>query len=98
MSLLQFRRLLPALLLFLSAIPAWAGAIKAAGVPNLYQVNEQVYRGAQPSTAGWRSLADLGIRVVVDLRRENEAGGHSIAAEARTVEAAGMRYVSIPMN
>ena len=98
MSLLQFRRLLPALLLFLSVLPGWAGPINAAGVPNLYQVNEHLYRGAQPSTAGWRSLADLGIRVVVDLRRENEAGGHSIGAEARAVEAAGMRYVSIPMN
>ena len=67
---------------------------EAAGVPNFHRVNEQVYRGGQPSDIGWASLAKLGIRKVVDLRL---AGEHSIAAESKAVEAVGMEYVSEPL-
>ena len=35
---------------------------------------------------------------MIDLRRENENGNHSTASEAKAVEAAGMRYVNVPMN
>jgi len=70
---------------------------QAAGIPNFHQVNERLYRGAQPADSGWDSLAKLGVKVVVDLRRDGEEG-HSIAAEAHAVQAAGMRYVNIPMN
>jgi protein tyrosine/serine phosphatase len=58
-------------------------------------VNDQIYRGGQPTTAAFSELAKLGVKTVVDLRQDHE---HSKAAEARTVEALGMRYVSVPMN
>jgi protein tyrosine/serine phosphatase len=38
------------------------------------------------------------VKTVIDLRREGEDGEHSIRAEAKAVETAGMRYVSVPMN
>jgi tyrosine-protein phosphatase SIW14 len=94
----QFRRAPAALVLLLASMPAWAALVEAPGVPNFHQVNEHVYRGAQPTREGWNTLADLGIRTVIDLRREGDAGGHSIAAERLAVEAAGMRFVSIPMD
>jgi tyrosine-protein phosphatase SIW14 len=65
-----------------------------AGVPNFWKVNDHVYRGAQPTDAGFQFLARLGIRTIVDLRL---LGEHSQAAEQKIVEAAGMRYVSLPM-
>jgi tyrosine-protein phosphatase SIW14 len=67
----------------------------ATGVPNFHQVNDHVYRGGQPDPSGWTSLAELGVKTVIDLRLERE---HSTAAEAQAVQAAGMRYVSIPMD
>jgi len=67
----------------------------APGVPNFHQVNEHIYRGAQPKGAGWNSLAELGIKTVIDLRPESE---HSCKAEKRAVEAAGMRYVNVPLS
>src|SRR5215472_2037649 len=70
-----------------------AFAQDVAGVGNFHKVNEHIYRGAQPSTEGFQSLAKLGVKVVIDLR---EADGRG-AAEKKTVEAAGMRYVNIPM-
>jgi len=72
-----------------------AAALDAAGVPNFHQVNASLYRGGQPTADGWASLAKLGVKTVIDLRR---VGEHSTEAEARAVEAAGMRYVNFPMN
>ena len=76
-------------------VPAWAAGIEAPGVPNFHRVNDRVLRGGQPAREGWSSLAKLGVKTVVDLRRESE---HSSEAERRAVEAAGMRYVNVPMN
>ena len=72
--------------------------MKVAGVPAFEQVNEHVYRGGQPDDLGWHSLAQLGVKTVIDLRRDGEDGGHSIAGEARAVEGAGMRFISVPMQ
>jgi tyrosine-protein phosphatase SIW14 len=75
------------------AIPVFAGS-DVAGVPNFHQVNNQVYRGAQPANEGFKSLAKLGVKTVIDLR---ESGGRSVA-EQKVVEAQGMRYISIPFK
>jgi tyrosine-protein phosphatase SIW14 len=95
MKALQSYKQIPFLSLALLAIPAWGGDLAAPGVPNFHQVNEHIYRGAQPTAEGWRSLANLGVKTVIDLRREDE---HSANTEARAVETAGMRYVNVPMN
>ena len=85
-----------AVLLFALALPwgsAFAGS-PAAGVPRFYQVNERVYRGGQATDEGFRSLAELGIKTIVDLRESGERAG----SEKKVVEAAGMRYVNVPMK
>jgi tyrosine-protein phosphatase SIW14 len=64
------------------------------GLPNFNKVDDHVYRGAQPTSEGFRNLANVGIKTVVDLRGSE----HSEAAEKKIVEADGMRYVSIPMR
>jgi uncharacterized protein (TIGR01244 family) len=69
--------------------------VDAPGVPNFHQVNDHLYRGGQPADAGWSSLANLGVKLVVDLRPATE---HPVQTEARAVEAAGMRYVNVPMK
>jgi uncharacterized protein (TIGR01244 family) len=77
------------------SFPAWPAHIEAAGIPNFHQVNERVYRGGQPEVEGWQTLASMGVKTVIDLRREDE---HSTADEARAVTAAGMKYVNVPMK
>lgn len=81
--------------LALLAIPAFSANIQVVGVPNFHRVNDQILRGGQPANEAWPALAKLGVKTVVDLRRANE---HATDAEARAVEAAGMRYVNVPMN
>jgi uncharacterized protein (TIGR01244 family) len=56
-------------------------------------VDEHLFRGAQPAASDFQSLAEMGVKTVLDLREE----GHS-AAEEKLVEAAGMRYISLPLS
>lgn len=60
------------------------------GVPNFHQVDEHVFRGAQPNGEGFTALAKIGIKTVIDLR-----GGTS---ENKVVQRAGMHYVRLPWN
>jgi tyrosine-protein phosphatase SIW14 len=86
---------LPFLTLALLAVPSWAADVQALGVPNFHQVNERVYRGGQPTKAGFQSLARLGVKTIIDLRPPGE---HSTSSEARAVEATGMHYINVPMS
>jgi tyrosine-protein phosphatase SIW14 len=64
------------------------------GIANFDQVDAHVYRGAQPTSEGFQSLAKLGVKTIIDLR---EAGARS-KAEDLMVTAAGMKYVNVPMT
>lgn len=86
---------LPIMLWSLLGIPSWGADVKAPELPNFHRVNEHIYRGGQPTNAGFKKLAGLGVKTVIDLRLRDE---HSTTLEARMVEAAGMRYVNVPMN
>src|SRR6266852_3832443 len=79
--------------LFALVLPAFAGS-SASGIKNFYQVDEHVYRGAQPTDEGFQYLAKIGVKTVVDLREADERS----QAEERLVTAAGMKYVSVPMT
>lgn len=64
------------------------------GVTNFHQVNDHLFRGAQPTDLGFQSLAKLGVKTVIDLREVSDRS----AQERNSVEAAGMKYVSIPFR
>jgi tyrosine-protein phosphatase SIW14 len=93
-QLLNGRRGAAAFIFCIAMPAAMLAASQPEGVHNFQRVDQHVYRGAQPTEEGFRNLARLGVQTVVDLR---EPGSRS-AAEKRTVEAAGMKYVSVPMN
>lgn len=76
----------------LAASPIFAAS--AHGIRNFDRVDAHVYRGGQPTAAGFSWLAHLGVATVIDLR---EAGDRS-KQEARLVTGDGMRYVSVPMG
>ncbi len=82
---------------FPTAVLAFVLPLFAASVPginNFDRVDAHVYRGAQPSDAGFRYLAKLGVKTVIDLR---EAGPRA-QDEERAVAHAGMKYVNVPMT
>ncbi|WP_054006060.1 fused DSP-PTPase phosphatase/NAD kinase-like protein [Cypionkella psychrotolerans] len=48
----------------------WAEPVDLAGAPNLYRVTPLIYRSAQPSAEGFRNLAKIGVKTVINLRRK----------------------------
>src|SRR5262249_20248666 len=56
-----------------AARPAeWARPVSVKGVPNLHQVENNLYRSAQPDAQGFKLLAtQFGVRTVVSLRAFN---------------------------
>lgn len=83
-----------ALILSLSAISfAKTSDSKFANVKisNFGQMDERFYRGARPDKSDYPALAALGIKTVIDLT------DNSREKEQPAVEAAGLRYVNIPI-
>lgn len=66
----------------------------AIDIRNFKKVNDWFYRGGQPEEYQYQSLADQGIKTVVNLRSTKRL----IAAERAIVEKLGMQFESIPMT
>lgn len=65
------------------------------GVPNFATVDpapEAIYRGGQPTQAGFKTLKKMGVKTVIDLRDD------AVSWEKSAVTKNGMTYVHIPSN
>jgi protein tyrosine/serine phosphatase len=62
------------------------------GLPNFGEVTPTLFRGAQPSAEGLKTLAKMGVNIVVDAR------GNRTDSEGKQVAQLGMRYVPIPWH
>ena len=80
--------------LFVFAFGFQIQAASVPGIQNFDKVDGRVYRGAQPADEGFRYLAKIGVKTVLDLRESDERS----AAEERTVTGLGMKYVNVPMT
>ncbi|MGH9441282.1 MAG: fused DSP-PTPase phosphatase/NAD kinase-like protein [Thermoanaerobaculia bacterium] len=68
----------------------WANAVTGTHVQNLYRVEPDLLRSAQPDSIGFQDLAALGVKTVLDLR-----SGHADSEEAgKTV----LRFLRVPMR
>ena len=61
-------------------------------IKNFGQMDENYYRGAQPMPDDYASLAAMGIKTIVDLRND------PTDYEKANAEAAGIKYINIPMS
>ena len=66
---------------------------KLDGVRKLYVVDERLWRGAQPGTTGFRSLAESGVTTVIDLRPSPDA-----VRVGRELRALGLESVHLPVT
>lgn len=62
------------------------------GIENFGKMNEHYYRGSQPDAEGFVRLKKLGVKTVIDLRKD------SVTEEPQWVRAAGMQYFNIPLQ
>lgn len=60
-------------------------------IKNFGQMDDRFYRGARPGEEDYKALAELGIKTIIDLT------DNSREYEQPAVEAAGLRYINIPM-
>jgi protein tyrosine/serine phosphatase len=60
-------------------------------IKNFGQMDDRFYRGARPEGEDYKALAELGIKTIIDLT------DNSREYEQPAVEAAGLRYINIPM-
>jgi len=61
-------------------------------VGNFGQMDDNFFRGAQPLPDDYKSLADLGIKTIIDLRND------PTDYEKSAAEAVGIKYINIPMS
>lgn len=71
--------------------PDTARKLKLTGVPEFMEVTPLLYRGGQPTKDGFRSLAGMGIGIVIDLRGSSKR-------ERDLVTRLGMQYVAMPWH
>lgn len=73
----------------------WAKPVACAGVPNLYKINDSLYRSAQPTAEGMTNLVALGIKTVVNLRDfhsdDDEIGSLPLKAKRIEIFTANMK-------
>jgi protein tyrosine/serine phosphatase len=83
-------------LVFTISPAAWAkgktDAFPNVKIKNFGQMDERFFRGARPKAEDYQALAQLGIKTIIDLT------DNSREYEQPQVEAAGLRYVNIPME
>src|SRR5262245_20639209 len=87
------RSLLPILILVLLPLGCHSDGKRLAGVDNFAVVEQDVlYRGAQPSAEGVKTLKSRGVKTIINLRDDPNSDEHSNA------KVAGMTYILIPTN
>jgi protein tyrosine phosphatase (PTP) superfamily phosphohydrolase (DUF442 family) len=64
-----------------------------AGPPRFARVSEGVYRGGQPTRKDLEALRELGVRTVINLRREDRDAWRQEEANAREL---GMKFLHFP--
>ena len=87
------------LLLLVAAGTSWPGATvpaqvaesSAITIKNFGKVNANYYRGSQPREKDVEQLKRMGIKTIIDLRKDKEP------REAEWVKQSGMQYFNIPL-
>lgn len=68
----------------------WAVRLEKPGLPNLYRVSDDLYRGAQPTAEGFPQLKAMGVKTVINLRFFHN--------DQSKIAGADLAYEEIPMN
>ncbi|MEK6279340.1 MAG: tyrosine-protein phosphatase [Acidobacteriota bacterium] len=74
-----------------TTVPAQVSGSSANTLRNFGKVNDAYYRGAQPREHEIDQLKRMGIKTIIDLRKDKEP------REAEWVSRAGLQYFNIPM-
>ena len=97
----SIRKFSPAIFALLALVFTVAPATLAKGkntqfpnvkIKNFGQMDDRFFRGGRPNGEDYQALAQLGVKTIIDLT------DNSREYEQPAVEAAGLRYINIPME
>ena len=83
-------KILILVVLFVLLLSLSQGQVKEP-LPNFQQVNQNLYRGAQPPAGGLKILAGKGIKTIINLRGASD----ETRAEERQARALGMKFFNL---
>ena len=63
-------------------------------LPNFHRVNQTLYRGGQPTGAGLKTLRQMGIKTIINLRDDDDRA----RAEQAEAVAEGFSYYNVPLG
>ena len=63
-------------------------------LPNFGKINPQLYRGGQPTEAGVKRLAQMGVKTIIDLRGEDSLA----RTEARWAQNSGIKFINVDLS
>jgi len=71
--------------------PTFADQKPHYGIKNFWEVEPGLYRGAQPTKQGYETLKKLGVKTIVNFRKDR-----SVKKERVWAEKEGVRFISLP--
>lgn len=89
---LGFLALLLLLTLANAVLPAQVQEPSHTTIKNFGKVNENYFRGSQPRKAEFGQLKEMGIKTIIDLRKDREPDAHDWAMKS------GLQYFNIPLK
>ena len=69
-------------------------AVENKNLPNFKQVNDNLYRGGQPTEEGFRQLKQMRVKTIIDLRGADEKA----KTEENWAQNAGREFINLPLN
>jgi tyrosine-protein phosphatase SIW14 len=63
-------------------------------MPNLFKINDNFYRGGQPTENGLAELKKLGIKTIINLRTT----GNDVEKEEIAAKKLGLNFINVPLN
>lgn len=67
---------------------------KKEDLPNFHKINDNFYRGGQPTEAGIKQLADLGIKTIINFRDTQE----KVLREKKIAEENGLNFLNLRLS
>lgn len=61
-------------------------------LPNMFKMNDYVYRGGRPTLAGMKQLKKMGVTTILNI--ENDEG--AIVNDKKLAAAVGLRWITVP--
>jgi tyrosine-protein phosphatase SIW14 len=81
-------------IIFIALLAANQTSAQTKDMPNLFKINDNFYRGGQPTENGLAELKKLGIKTIINLRTT----GKDVSEEESAAKKLGLDFINVPLN